>query len=101
MKIKKNDLVIIIAGKDKGKTGKVLQAFPEKNQLLVEGINMATRHLKARQNVPGGILKSEKAIDASNAMILDPQSKKPSRVGYRFEGEKKVRYAKVSGETLS
>lgn len=101
MKIKKNDLVLVIAGKDKGKTAKVLQAFPTTNQVLVEGANMVTRHIKARQNVPGGIMKTERPVNASNVMLIDPQSKKPTRVGYRTEGKKKVRFAKVSGETLS
>ncbi|MBI4835765.1 MAG: 50S ribosomal protein L24 [Candidatus Abawacabacteria bacterium] len=101
MKIKKNDVIIVIAGKDKGKTGKVLQAFPRLDQILVEGINLVTRHVKARQNIPGGILKTERPIHVSNVMLLDPESKKPTRIGYRFEGEKKVRYAKVSGEILS
>lgn len=101
MKIKKNDTIIVIAGKSKGKTGKVLQVFPEENQVLVEGANLVTRHVKARQNVPGGIMKTERPIDASNVMLLDPQSKKPTRVGYKFEGKKKVRFAKVSGEILS
>lgn len=101
MKIKKNDLVIVIAGKDKGKTGKVLQAMPKEDQVLIEGVNLATRHVKARQNVPGGILKTEKPVHVSNVMLIDPQSKKPTRVGYKFEGTKKVRFAKVSGETLS
>ncbi len=101
MKIKKNDNIIVIAGKSKGKTGKVLQVFPKENAVLVEGVNLVTRHVKARQNVPGGIMKTERPIDASNVMLLDPQTKKPTRIGYKFEGEKKVRFAKVSGEILS
>ncbi|MBP6084655.1 50S ribosomal protein L24 [Candidatus Gracilibacteria bacterium] len=102
MKIKKNDLVIIITGKDRNKTGKVLQVIPTENKVLVEGVNFATKHVKAREGVPGGIIKSERPIDGSNVMLLDPSSNKPTRVGYRVEeGKKKVRYAKLSGEALS
>lgn len=101
MKIKKNDLVIVISGKDKGKTGKVIQAIPENHKILVEGINLVTKHVKAKDKVPGGILKTERPIDVSNVMIIDPSSNKPSRVGFKVEkGQKKVRYAKVSGEVL-
>ncbi len=101
MKIKKNDLIIVIAGKDKGKTGKVLQAIPESRKILVEGVNFVTKHVKKKDKVPGGILKTERPIDVSNAMIIDPGSNKPSRIGFRVEkGQKKVRYAKVSGEVL-
>ncbi len=102
MKIKKNDSVIIITGKDRNKTGKVLQVIPTENKVLVEGINLATKHVKAREGVRGGIVKSERPIDSSNVMLLDPSSNKPTRVGYRMEeGKKKVRYAKLSGEALS
>ncbi len=102
MKIKKNDLVIVITGKDRNKTGKVLQVFPKENKVLVEGINLLTKHVKARDGVPGGIMKSERPVDASNVMVMDPASNKPTRVGYKVEaGQKKVRYAKVSGEVLS
>ncbi len=102
MKIKKNDLVIVITGKDRNKTGKVLQVLPKEEKILVEGINMLTKHVKAREGVPGGILKSERPINASNVMLIDPASNKPTRVGYKIEaGKKKVRFAKVSGEILS
>ncbi|OGC81396.1 MAG: 50S ribosomal protein L24 [Candidatus Abawacabacteria bacterium RBG_16_42_10] len=101
MKIKKNDLIIVIAGKDKGKTGKVLEAMPDTKKILVEGVNMVTKHVKAKDKVPGGIMKTERPVDVSNVMIIDPGSNKPSRIGYKIEkGQKKVRYAKVSGEIL-
>ena len=102
MKIKKNDLVIVITGKDRNKTGKVLQVLPKEAKVLVEGINMLTKHVKARDGVPGGIIKSERPVNASNVMLIDPSTNKPTRVGYKVEdGKKKVRYAKVSGEILS
>ena len=102
MKIKKNDLVIVITGKDRNKTGKVLQVLPKEAKVLVEGINMLTKHVKARDGVPGGIMKSERPVNASNVMLIDPSTNKPTRVGYKVEdGKKKVRYAKVSGEILS
>lgn len=102
MKIKKNDLVIVISGKDKGKTGKVLEAIPSTSKILVEGVNLVTKHIKAKDKVPGGIMKTERPINVSNVMIIDPGSNKPSRIGYKIEkGQKKVRYAKVSGEILS
>src|SRR3972149_572574 len=101
MKIKKNDLIIVIAGKDKGKTGKVSEAMPDTKKILVEGVNMVTKHVKAKDKVPGGIMKTERPVDVSNVMIIDPGSNKPSRIGYKIEkGQKKVRYAKVSGEIL-
>lgn len=102
MKIKKNDLVIVITGKDRNKTGKVLQVLPKEGKILVEGVNMLTKHVKARDGVPGGIMKSERPLDVSNVMVMDPASNKPTRVGYKVAaGQKKVRYAKVSGEILS
>ncbi len=101
MKIKKNDLVLVITGKDKGKTGKVLEAMPATNKILVQGVNIVTKHVKAKDKVPGGIMKTERPVDVSNVMIIDPGSNKPSRIGYKVEkGQKKVRYAKVSGEIL-
>src|SRR5690625_1003184 len=106
-KIKKDDLVQVITGKDKGLQGKVLRVLPKKNRVLVEGINRVKRHLRAGQfgETEGGIVESEAPIHISNVAVVDPESGKPTRVGYRFEdvdGEtKKVRYAKDSGKELS
>lgn len=106
-KIKKDDLVQILTGKDKGKQGKVLQVLPKRERVLVEGINRAKRHLRAGQfgETEGGIVESEAPIHISNVAVVDPESGKPTRVGYRFDevdGEtKKVRYAKASGKELS
>jgi large subunit ribosomal protein L24 len=107
MKIRKNDMVMIIAGNDRGKTGKVLKVFPKKYRLIVEGINLRKRHTKPNQRNPqGGILEKEASIHASNVMILDPKSNEPTRIGSRIildekTGKKKItRVAKVSGEML-
>jgi large subunit ribosomal protein L24 len=107
MKIRKNDMVMIIAGNDRGKTGKVLKVFPKKYRVIVEGINLRKRHTKPNQRNPqGGILEKEASIHASNVMILDPKSNEPTRIGSRIildekTGKKKIaRVAKVSGEML-
>jgi large subunit ribosomal protein L24 len=111
-KIKKDDLVQIIAGKDKGKQGKVLRVFPSRERVLVEGVNRVTKHLRAGQNnqgsTEGGLQVVEAPVHISNVAVVDPETKKPTRVGYRFEtveknGETKtvkVRFAKASGKEL-
>jgi large subunit ribosomal protein L24 len=111
-KIKKDDLVQIIAGKDKGKQGKVLRVFPSRDRVLVEGVNRVTKHLRAGQNnqgsTEGGLQVVEAPLHISNVAVVDPETKKPTRVGYRFEtveknGESKtvkVRFAKASGKEL-
>ena len=99
MKIKKGDLVKVIAGKDKDKEGKVLVVNKEKNTLIVEGINMISKHTKpnaANQN--GGIVKQEGPIDASNVMYI--HKGKATRVGFKVDGDKKVRIAKSTGEVI-
>ena len=99
MKIKKGDLVKVIAGKDKDKEGKVLAVNKEKNTLIVEGINMITKHTKASaQNQNGGIVKQEGPIDASNVMYI--HKGKATRVGFKLDGDKKVRVAKSTGEVI-
>ncbi len=100
MKIHKDDSIIVIAGKDKGKKAKVLRAFPADNKVLVEGVNIVTRHVKKQGTTPGQIVKFEKPITVSNVMLLDPKSGEPTRVGYKIEGGKKVRVAKKSGTVL-
>ena len=98
MKIKANDNVLVIAGKDKGKKGKVIKALPNENRVIVEGVNIQTRHMKAKQDQPAEIRKLEGPIDASNVMLLD--GKTPTRVGYKVEGDKKVRISKKTGKKL-
>lgn len=102
MRIKTNDQVIVITGKYKGKTGKVLDVDRAKNRVIVEGVNIQTKHKKARgpQN-PGGLVKSEGAIDASNVMLYDAKNNKASRVGIKtLESGKRVRVLKTSGAQL-
>lgn len=100
MRIRKGDKVQVMAGKDKGKQGTVLATNAEENRLVVEGINIATCHIKKQGTTPGQIIKIEKPIQASNVMILDPETNKPTRIGMKMEGDKKVRVAKKSGKTL-
>lgn len=102
MLIKKDDMVVVIAGKDKGKQGKVLQAMPKQNRVIVEGVNMVTKHQKPNQKLQtGGIIHQEAPIHVSNVMILDPKEKKPTRVASKVLNDgKKVRIAVKSGEVL-
>ena len=99
MKIKKGDMVKVIAGKDKDKEGKVIAVNRKNNTLLVEGINMVTKHAKpSMANQQGGIIHQEAPIDASNVMLL--HNGKATRVGFKIEGDKKVRFAKATGEVI-
>ncbi len=100
MKIRAGDSVVIISGKDKGKTGQVLRVLHEKNRVVVSDVNMRTRHMRASANRPGEIVKYEAALHASNVMVLDPKTKKPTRIGYKIEKGKKTRIAKKSGEEI-
>ena len=99
-KIRRNDEVIILAGKDKGKTGKITKVLAT-GKVIVEGINMVKKHQKPvpAMGVQGGIVEQEAAIDASNVAIVNGQGK-ADRVGFRFEDEKKVRFFKSTGETI-
>ncbi|MEZ7172025.1 50S ribosomal protein L24 [Sporosarcina sp. OR05] len=101
MHVKKGDKVMVITGKDKGKTGIILAAFPKKDRVLVEGINIVKKHTKPNQaNPQGGIISQEAAIHVSNVMPIDPKTGEPTRVGYKIEDGKKIRIAKKSGEAL-
>ncbi|WP_028263480.1 50S ribosomal protein L24 [Atopobium fossor] len=102
MKIKKDDLVVVISGKDKGKQGKVLRALPSKNKVVVEGVAIIKKAMRPTQaNQQGGIVSKEAPIDVSNVALVDPKDGKPTRVGYRVsEDGTKVRYAKRSGEEI-
>lgn len=97
MKIKKGDKVIVIAGKDKGKKGTVMEAFPSQGKVIVEGIGLVKKHQKPRGNQKGGIVEKPMKIDVSNVSISDPKTGKPTRIGYKTEGGKKVRYSKKTG----
>ena len=99
MKIKKGDMVKVIAGRDKDKEGKVIAVNRKNNTLLVEGVNMVTKHTKpSMQNQAGGIVQEEAAIDVSNVMLL--HNGQPTRVGFKFVDGKKVRFAKSTGEVI-
>ena len=99
--IKKGDTVYVNAGNDKGKTGKVLTVIPAKDRVIVEGVNVVSKHTKPNAKQPqGGIVKQEAGIHASNVQLIDPAQNKPTRVGYKFVDGKKVRYAKKSGEEI-
>ena len=99
MKIKKGDLVKVIAGKDKDKEGKVIAVNKNKNTLLVEGVNMMTKHTKpSMANQQGGIVHQEAPIHASNVMLL--HEGKATRVGFKMDGDKKVRFAKATGKVI-
>ena len=99
MKIKKGDMVKVIAGKDKNKEGKVLAVNNKDGKVLVEGINMLTKHTKpSAANQNGGIVHPEGYIDASNVMLL--HEKKVTRVGFKMDGDKKVRFAKSTGKVI-
>jgi len=102
MKIRTGDVVIVIAGKDKGKQGTVTRVLAEKNRLVVEGINMRVRHIKKTSQGPGQRVRFAANLHASNVMILDPKSKKPTRVGYKVDAKtgNKQRIAKASGEVI-
>jgi large subunit ribosomal protein L24 len=102
IKIKRNDKVEVIAGKDKGKQGRVLRVIAEKNRVLVEGVMMVKKHMKPnpQKNIQGGIAEQESTIHISNVMLVDTEGNK-TRIGSRLEGDKKVRFSKTSGNTIS
>jgi large subunit ribosomal protein L24 len=100
-KIRKNDQVVLIAGRDKGKRGRVLAVAPMRGKVKVEGAAMIKRHQKPAGNRGGGIIDKEAWIDISNVLVVDPQSGKPSRVRYKIEGDgTKLRVASASGHSL-
>jgi len=100
-KIKKGDRVVVTTGKDKGREGRVLKVMPKEERLVVEGLNMVQRHTRATQADPqGGIKNKEAAIHVSNVAIVDSNGK-PTRVGFRVDGDKKVRVAKTTGEVIN
>ena len=99
-KIKKGDRVVILTGRDKGKKGEVTAVFPKESRVLVEGLNMVQRHTRPTQLDPqGGIKHKEAPLHLSNVAIVDSAGK-PTRVGFRTDGDKKVRFAKTTGEVI-
>lgn len=102
LKIKKNDQVIVLAGKDKGKKGKVLQVLPAESKVKVEGVNVVKRHTRPTHLSAGGIVEKEAFLHVSNVALLDPKEGVATRVGYKtLKDGKKVRVAKKSGEEIS
>jgi len=100
-KIKSGDRVVLLTGKDKGRQGKVTKVMPKAEKLIVEGLNMVKRHTKASQTDPqGGIKNKEAAVHVSNVAIVDSKGN-PTRVGFRVDGDKKVRFAKTTGEVIN
>lgn len=101
MHVKTGDKVKVLAGKDKGKEGVVTKAFPKKDRVIVEGVNIVKKHQKPTQTNPsGGIVEKEAPIHVSNVMLIDPTTQKPTRVGYKVVDGKKVRVSKKTGETI-
>jgi large subunit ribosomal protein L24 len=106
MKIKKGDHVVVVAGRDRGRTGQVIAAYPDRGKVLVQGVNMVTKNKKVtyqgqRGAKEGGIVHEEAPIDVSNVQLADPDSKKPARVGYRFDEDgTKIRVARPSGKEI-
>lgn len=101
LKIKSGDVVKVLAGDHKGSEGKVLRVFKDANKAIVEGINMVSVHTKpSAKNPQGGIVKKEAPIHISNLALIDPKSKAATRVGFKVEGDKKVRISKKSNQVL-
>ena len=101
LKIKSGDIVKVISGDHKGSEGKVLTVFIDKNKAIVEGVNIVSKHTKpSAKNPQGGIVKKEAPIQISNLSLIDPKSKEITKVGFRIEGDKKVRFSKKSNQVL-
>jgi large subunit ribosomal protein L24 len=98
-KLKKGDKVVVLSGKDKGKEGTISSVDPKAGKAVVDGINMAVRHTRQSQTSQGGRLPKAMPIDLSNLAIMDKNGK-PTRVGFKMEGDKKVRYAKTTGDVI-
>lgn len=100
-KVRKGDRVVMLAGKDKGKSGEVVQVNPKEKRVIVSGVNMVKRHTAPSQTNAGGIVEKEASVHVSNVAHLDPKDDKPTRVGFKMlDGDRKVRYAKRSGEVI-
>jgi|SRR5215468_363997 len=101
LKIKKGDKVVVITGRDKGKTGEVKQVLPSENRVVVDGVNMVKRHTAPSAGNAGGIVEKEASIHLSNVAYVDPKTDKPTRIGYKtLDDGRKVRFAKRSGEII-
>ena len=100
-KVRKGDKVVVLTGRDKGRTGEVIEVRPDAGRALVRGVNTVKRHQKQTQNQEGGIISKELPVHLSNIALADPKDGKPTRVGFKFQPDgKKVRYAKRSGAEI-
>lgn len=100
-RIRKGDNVTVVSGRDKGKSGSVLRVLQDDERLIVQGVHVVKRHMRASQTQAGGIVEKEASIHVSNVSLVDPDSGEPTRVGFRIlEDGRKVRYAKRSGEVM-
>lgn len=99
-KIRKGDNVVVLTGKDKGRTGEVLAVMPKEDRAVVRGLNMVKRHQRQTQTQEAGIINKEASLHLSNLAVADPKDGKPTRVGFRIDGDKKVRVAKRSGVVI-
>ena len=99
-KIRKGDKVVVTTGRDKGRSGEVIEVRPAEGRAVVRGINMVKRHQKQSAQQEGGIISKEGSVHLSNLAIVDPKDGKPTRVGFKMVGDKKVRFAKRSGEII-
>ena len=101
MYLKRNDLVVVVSGVHAGNQGRVLRILREKNQVVVQGVNLRYKHLKRSQKNPqGGRVQKEAALPAGKVQLVDPKTNKPTRIGFRFENGRKIRFAKKSGEPV-
>lgn len=98
-KLKKGDRVVVLTGKDKGKTGEITQVMPKDNKAVVDGVNIVLRHTRQSQTSQGGRVPKNMPIDLSNLALMDANGK-PTRVGFRMEGDRKVRFAKTTGDVI-
>lgn len=99
-KIRKGDNVMVVAGRDKGKTGSVLRVMTKEARVLVQGVNVVKRHTKPRAGQPGGMVEKELPLHVSNVSLMDPKDNKPTRVGFKFVDGRKLRFAVRSGEMI-
>lgn len=101
MYLRRNDTVCVVSGSEKGAKGKVLRVLEDKGTVIVQGVNLRHKHLRRSQKNPqGGRIEKEMPIAISRVLLWDPKVEKPTRVGFRFEGDKKVRYSKKSGDPI-
>jgi large subunit ribosomal protein L24 len=100
MKVRKDDEVAVLTGREKGKTGKIVKVFSDDETVLVQGLNMVKRHTRPTQGRPGGIVEKEAPIHVSNVALIDPKDRKPTKVGYKTVDGRKLRFARRSGEMI-